>query len=53
MTRAYVNLILNRVKDDPSSYSRAVVTEALKATGDIPAEPRENPYSNGATFGYS
>ncbi len=39
LTREYANLILNRVKDDPGSYSVEVVTRALVATGDIPQEP--------------
>jgi hypothetical protein len=35
LTREYANLILNRVKDDPGSYSVEVVTRALVATGDL------------------
>jgi hypothetical protein len=35
LTREYANLILNRVKDDPDSYSVEVVTRALVATGDL------------------
>ena len=41
LTREYANLILNRVKDDPGSYSVEVVTRALVATGDITKERYE------------
>lgn len=42
LTREYANRILNRVKDDPGSYSVEVVTRALVATGDITKERHES-----------